>query len=166
MTKIEENKIKTYQKCKDDSLYFYKKYISLNGTRLKLTAFQKIKLKKFLYDDYKTIYMPSMSGKTILAALITIHKFIFNDNNVLLMSNDKNITKIIWMIIKNIPEFIAGGIKKISHNEYILNDKKLLINRENLDVETVICDNVYIKNANVIFYDDILKGIVENANAI
>lgn len=166
MTKIEENKLKTYQKCKDDSLYFYKKYIILNGTRLKLTAFQRNKLKKFLYDDYKTIYMPSMSGKTILSAIITLHKFIFSESSVLLKSNDKTIMKILWMIIKNIPEFIGGNIKKISHNEYSLNARKLFINCDDVNVEIVICDNVFDKTANVIFYSDNLKGIIENANTI
>jgi len=114
--------INELMKCKNDPIYFAKKYFKIVHVDHGLIPFdlheyQEEAIDKFQYNRNLILCASRQSGKTSVVTVILLHAALFNDNKTIgILANKgttaREILKRIKTAYEYLPDFLKGGVKE------------------------------------------------------
>jgi len=153
----EENIIE-FLKCKDDPVYFAKKYIKIVSLDEGLTQFipydfQETLIKRFHENRFNICKMPRQTGKSTTCISYLLHYAVFNDNvNIAVLANKastaRDLLGRLQLAYENLPSWMQQGI--ISWNKGSLE----LENGSKISANSTSSSAVRGGSYNVIFLDE------------
>jgi hypothetical protein len=121
-TQIEftEENIIEFMKCKQDPVYFAKKYIKIVSldhglVSFKMYPFQEKLIKNFHAHRFNICKMPRQTGKSTTAVSYMLHYAVFNDNvNIAILANKastaRDLLSRLQLAYENLPKWMQQGI--------------------------------------------------------
>ena len=159
-TQIEwtEDKIVEFLKCKDDPVYFAKKYIKIVSldhglVPFDMYPFQEKLIKNFHENRFNICKMPRQTGKSTTCVSYLLHYAVFNDNvNLAILANKastaRDLLQRLQLAYENLPKWMQQGI--ISWNKGSLE----LENGSKISSNSTSSSAVRGGSYNVIFLDE------------
>lgn len=115
-----QDRLKEYNKCKRNPIYFAEKYIKIVDVdkgliQIKLYKYQKQIIKNFMYSSRQTVVTSRQAGKTTTAAAILLHYVLFNEYKlVALLANKgdaaREILERIKIAFEALPDWLQQGV--------------------------------------------------------
>ena len=121
-TEIEftEENVKEFLKCKDDPVYFARKYIKIINVDeglvpFEMWPFQEKLIKRFHANRFNICMMPRQTGKSTTSVSYLLHYAIFNDNiNIGILANKaataRDLLGRLQTAYENLPKWMQQGI--------------------------------------------------------
>tara|TARA_B100001287_G_scaffold168776_1_gene141975 strand:+ start:2856 stop:4499 length:1644 start_codon:yes stop_codon:yes gene_type:complete len=159
-TQIEwtEDKIVEFLKCKDDPVYFAKKYIKIVSldhglVPFDMYPFQEKLIKNFHENRFNICKMPRQTGKSTTCVSYLLHYAVFNDNvNLAILANKastaRDLLQRLQLAYENLPKWMQQGI--IAWNKGSLE----LENGSKISANSTSSSAVRGGSYNVIFLDE------------
>ena len=115
-----EENVKEFLKCKDDPVYFARKYIKIVNVDEGLVGFdmwpfQEKLIKRFHANRFNICMMPRQTGKSTTSVSYLLHYAIFNDNiNIGILANKaataRDLLGRLQIAYENLPKWMQQGI--------------------------------------------------------
>ena len=159
-TQIEwtEDKIVEFLKCKNDPVYFAKKYIKIVSldhglVPFDMYPFQEKLIKNFHENRFNICKMPRQTGKSTTCVSYLLHYAVFNDNvNLAILANKastaRDLLQRLQLAYENLPKWMQQGI--IAWNKGSLE----LENGSKISANSTSSSAVRGGSYNVIFLDE------------
>lgn len=116
------DKIKEYQKCEKDAVYFIRKYCKIVNVDRGLIAFdlwpfQENMVKTFEDNRYTICKLLRQCGKTTTVCGYLLHKLIFNENyQIAILANKdmqaREILSRVKLMFEHLPDWLQQGVKR------------------------------------------------------
>jgi|TARA_B100001113_G_scaffold198837_1_gene162854 hypothetical protein len=115
-----EENVKEFLKCKDDPVYFARKYIKIVNVDeglvpFEMWPFQEKLIKRFHKNRFNICMMPRQTGKSTTSVSYLLHYAIFNDNiNIGILANKaataRDLLGRLQTAYENLPKWMQQGI--------------------------------------------------------
>jgi len=115
-----EDNVKEFLKCKDDPVYFARKYIKIVNVDeglvpFEMWPFQEKLIKRFHKNRFNICMMPRQTGKSTTSVSYLLHYAIFNDNiNIGILANKaataRDLLGRLQTAYENLPKWMQQGI--------------------------------------------------------
>ena len=115
-----EENVKEFLKCKDDPVYFARKYIKIINVDeglvpFEMWPFQEKLIKRFHANRFNICMMPRQTGKSTTSVSYLLHYAIFNDNiNIGILANKaataRDLLGRLQTAYENLPKWMQQGI--------------------------------------------------------